>query len=1042
MINTKKYLALFLVLVLFLSHVPVHASARTDYPEVELPIIGNLNTINSMPTIYADNNLYASIMDLCKLVEADITDTTNDYVAIVFSHGGSCHNFFYRSNCVKAFIDGTEIYSVECPQLYYDNTVYISVLHFLEYLGIDSNIVVTQNVPTLLLYRQYSMFDALGEYISDNSSYWFDLEASGIIEDYEKAALLTLISSDPNLIKMLFDAEGIYREGIEDTMIEIIRNEGVATSRDNPYSFDSLETATDGLGLADQYLELLENSFKKDGIPIDGVTQKYIDKIGFAANLAPIATGYLHARLYDNMTAMQQSILSETIIGNQRYSTILTDETGSLVVDAAEKVHIRINDAYMNYSAEAIDKASDNLYEAIMGVNPVTAATDAIMQGYFVITETLIPGEYEYAEAVNHAFNCYMIQVAASEIFHGLFDEFCDNNFFVGNTDVQTQYLRQMKYALILQLKAAITLRDKLIDGNCLDEDGAFFAQLQNNQATDLLVRLESAEEVFPFELDLSNVAAVNMSTTPDSPSKPSNTTINQYGRFLLTEAPYADHTDLFQVYQYPIDGYIYVKKNSNSTSTSIITNVPGSIPLVEVETADYAHDGNPYRFTIETVLVDGVGGEHPTLCMKFFRNNVRYTNSDSSLSLYSDNESYFYIIDGPDNAYLVQESIEYKNIETAGILYQYKPSDYEAVITESIKITNLKTHDYYELSAVFDPSADSYKYDELSYSSGDGYDSRTLYYEAPENSGWSGELGTREGLVTYVQTTLEKYGLADRVFSDQSTLGEVKNVLCTQVIGDAKDYNLKTDTDLSITGTLWMGYPLGIDIPDAPIDTQSPATEGFAGNQTAEQLRKSIVGSWGAEGSVVSDYDFNSDGTCYWSFDKQTEGTYQIRDDKMLVITFPWMDDRYFWTEESYEEWRSHSSEDCWYMTDSGVLILNGVSYYRDGKVIKDYNTEGGLLETIAGAWVLDDFMEYRFFMDGTYEENMVSVSHGMLLSRVDIDAGQIEIIDDTHAKLWNEAESFGELSGYTELVYDPETDTLSVGGSNNVYHRAEYSD
>ena len=161
-----------------------------------------------------------------------------------------------------------------------------------------------------------------------------------------------------------------------------------------------------------------------------------------------------------------------------------------------------------------------------------------------------------------------------------------------------------------------------------------------------------------------------------------------------------------------------------------------------------------------------------------------------------------------------------------------------------------------------------------------------------------------------------------------------------------------------------------------------------------------------------------------------------------MLVITFLWINDRYFPTEESYEEWFSHSSEDCWYMTASGVLILNGVSYYRDGKVIKDYNTEGGLLETIAGAWVLDDFMEYRFFVDGTYEENMVSVSHGMLLSRVDIDAGQIEIIDDTHAKLWNEAESFGELSGYTELVYDPETDTLSIGGSNNVYHRSEYSD
>lgn len=217
---------------------------------------------------------------------------------------------------------------------------------------------------------------------------------------------------------------------------------------------------------------------------------------------------------------------------------------------------------------------------------------------------------------------------------------------------------------------------------------------------------------------------------------------------------------------------------------------------------------------------------------------------------------------------------------------------------------------------------------------------------------------------------------------------------------------------------------------------------DGFVGNETVEQLRKSIVGSWGAEGSVVSDYDFNSDGTCYWSFDKQTEGTYQIRDDKMLVITFPWMDDRYFWTEETYEEWRSHSSQDCWYMTDAGVLILNGVSYYRDGKVIKDYNTEGGLLATISGAWVLDDFMEYRFFMDGTFEENTVFVSNGMLLNRVDLDTGSIEIIDDTHAKLWNVAESFGELSGYTELVYDPETDTLCIGGSNNVYHRADYLD
>ena len=517
MINIKKYLALFLVLMLLLSHIPVNVNAQTNYPMVTLSIMGNLNTIDSIPTIYTDNNLYASIQDLCKLVEADITETTDDYVTVIYSHGGSCHNLFYRSNSIKAFIDGTEIYSVECPQIYYDDTIYISVLHFLEYLGIDSKIEVAQNKPTLLLYRQYSMFDVFGEYISDNSYYWFDLEASGIIEDCEKAALLTLISSDPNLIKMLFDADGIYREGIEDTVIEIIRNEGVTTSRNNPYSFDSLETASDGLGLADQYIEMLGEALEKDGFPIDGVTQKYFKKIDNAAKLAPIVTGYFHTRLFDNMTVMQQSILSETIIDNRRYSKILTDDTGSLVVDAAEKVHLRINEAHMNYSAEAIDIVTDYIIETTMSANSVTLVTNTIMQGYFVITETLIPDKYEYAEAVNHAFNCYVIQVAANEIFHGLFDEFCENSFFIGNKTVQTQYLRQMKYALILQLKAAITLRDKLIEGDCLDDDGAFFAQLQNNHATQLLVNLESAEEVFPFELDLSNVETVNMSTTPES---------------------------------------------------------------------------------------------------------------------------------------------------------------------------------------------------------------------------------------------------------------------------------------------------------------------------------------------------------------------------------------------------------------------------------------------------------------------------------------------------------------------------------------------
>lgn len=125
--------------------------------------------------------------------------------------------------------------------------------------------------------------------------------------------------------------------------------------------------------------------------------------------------------------------------------------------------------------------------------------------------------------------------------------------------------------------------------------------------------------------------------------------------------------------------------------------------------------------------------------------------------------------------------------------------------------------------------------------------------------------------------------------------------------------------------------------------------------------------------------------------------------DDKTQVLTFPWMNERYLLTEETYKKWRSHSSSDCWYMTDSRVLVLNGISYYRDGIIIKDYNTEGGILSIIEGTWVDNDlYIEYRFFSDGRYEENTVYVRDNKLIFRTNVYSGQIEIVDDTHFNLW----------------------------------------
>lgn len=225
--------------------------------------------------------------------------------------------------------------------------------------------------------------------------------------------------------------------------------------------------------------------------------------------------------------------------------------------------------------------------------------------------------------------------------------------------------------------------------------------------------------------------------------------------------------------------------------------------------------------------------------------------------------------------------------------------------------------------------------------------------------------------------------------------------------------------------------------------DSNLNSENSFAGNQTVEQLKKSIVGSWGRAGSVDSEYDFNNDNTCYWQSQTQKPGTYKISGDKTLVVTFPWTTNKYTWSDETFDEFHSHSKGYFWYLTDNGILVLNGSDYYKNGKVIVEYNTQGNLLSTIAGTWISDNgFSEYRFFSDGTYEENNVIISGGnFIISRTNIEKGTIDIIDDTTAKLWRDLpEGYGYIPSGPELTYDAKSDKIYIGGSQNSFSKAKY--
>lgn len=220
--------------------------------------------------------------------------------------------------------------------------------------------------------------------------------------------------------------------------------------------------------------------------------------------------------------------------------------------------------------------------------------------------------------------------------------------------------------------------------------------------------------------------------------------------------------------------------------------------------------------------------------------------------------------------------------------------------------------------------------------------------------------------------------------------------------------------------------------------------------NEMAEQLRKNIIGSWGALGSIVPEYNFIDSEHCSGEMPWQSNGSYSISDDKTLTIY--WETDieeealkaeNYIWSTESWDDFYSHHEygTNFWCLTDDGVLMLNGKEKYRERTDNLNYNTNGNLMDRITGIWISDrGSKEYQINSDGTWIENTVVISFGTVISRTQLDNGKVEIIDDTTAKLWQEVKSPSQIPGASELVYDSKNDQLFIGGTNNIYSRAEY--
>lgn len=369
-----------------------------------------------------------------------------------------------------------------------------------------------------------------------------------------------------------------------------------------------------------------------------------------------------------------------------------------------------------------------------------------------------------------------------------------------------------------------------------------------------------------------------------------------------LSKKPFVDNKGEFAIsFEYGFD-------TAEAWNGGMLTNFPQAMNDTFCITGDFDHDG------IEDSVCSAVAADDDCTRFNFNVKTKDYIYVTDVCPSYANCDVYAYVIKGENEDYLVRESSAKRIVE---------PDDDESTedyyLYETIFVYSIKSKTSISYEFFCNKQADGYKF------TTSGWDGSShigdLIYQSWENSDSKNQICDSESsAIEYIKAALEKSGLSERVMGNGSTNCEIIPICAVNKM-------MKSENQ----GTAIL-YTNENSKPQTSVDNNDTPEEGYAGNQTAEQLRKSIIGSWG----MIGDYTFDTNGICYFGGDRNHPGTYKITENKKLIIDFPWTHNEYTWSELSFDEFHEDHdfNEYFWCITDEGVLRLNGSDYYRDGRI------------------------------------------------------------------------------------------------------------
>lgn len=528
----KRILCIFLCVILCFAYLPWSSFAleqtgqseqteqtqRTETPiKVRLKLGSNLTERSFLIGLYKENTFYASPEDICLLGDGMIQE----------GRSGDVIGFSFFSNQRQIGIDrdgqATEYLKnrtihFQVPVVRYQGNTYLSILHLFRYLQIPITFAQddTEEVH-LYVSCPYTIYDALAEYEGAGGwrFSWGETEENMEFKLFSAGLDAALLHYDPKITHYIFNSGEAENAKVEDALFAVVTNEG-ADVLTQELAWDEGDThrkktqglvvgLNTGLGLTDTWFSHVREIFSKESNIAIKLMDYSLKSTAFQSDREGAYIDALEAAAqYGNITTAQAQVLEKTLLrygeGSDFYNMY------PRLFQSAKKVGKKIEGEYDIKAETAKSTNKEAAFE--VGKELVSSLLDARAGGYsmfavdlFESLSALIAASedplVEREVSLAKAEICADINTIAWEMEQEDGRNFLNNNMYAGSKECE-KALEQLKYDMVLSLKAGMTTRKLLLDYGMIKSGVKEKLERKIRSGAKLLNQVENAVVLLP----------------------------------------------------------------------------------------------------------------------------------------------------------------------------------------------------------------------------------------------------------------------------------------------------------------------------------------------------------------------------------------------------------------------------------------------------------------------------------------------------------------------------------------------------------------